>query len=56
MKTATAALLLVLAAACSPTEKTPAPLAQQPVAAVSTIAYPQVAEGADDGKVYYDYY
>jgi hypothetical protein len=56
MKTATAALLLALAAACSPTEKIPAPQAQEPVAAGSAISYPQVAEGADAGKVYFDYY
>ena len=55
MKTATAALLLTLAAACSPTEKISAPQAQQPLAAVSPMAYPQIAKDADD-KVYFEYY
>ena len=57
MKTATAALILALAtAACSPADQGIATAQAQPSAASgSTVAYPQVAEGAADGQVY-EYY
>jgi hypothetical protein len=57
MKTATTALLLALAtAACSPADEGIATAqAQQSAATGSTVAYPEVGEGAADGQVY-EYY
>jgi hypothetical protein len=51
LKTATAAILLALAAACVPVEKTPYAGAQKPAAL--TVAYPDMAKNAlADGQVY----
>jgi hypothetical protein len=46
----TAALLVLLTAACSPADGVPGAYAQPPVAAVAL--YPEVAADATDGQVY----
>lgn len=51
MKSATAALLLALAAACSPADSIPAAQAQQQPS-IGTVAYPEIAGDAGDGQVY----
>jgi hypothetical protein len=54
--TATALLLALAAAACSPADEgITSAQAQQSAATGSTVAYPQVGEGAADGQVY-EYY
>jgi hypothetical protein len=56
MKTAITTLLLaVAAAACSPDEGISTAQAQHPAASITTVTYPEIAQGAADGQVY-EYY